>query len=71
MLSKQWFDEASYFQDGVGGVLLNNKWNFIDSNGRLLSNQWFDELYYFEDGFAKVKLNGKDGKIDRCGKLYI
>ena len=65
------FDNIDNFdKNGLAKVELNNKWNFIDTNGNLLSKQWFDYISYFENGFAKVMLNNKYNFIDvNCNLL--
>ena len=65
------FDNIDNFEkNGLAKVELNNKWNFIDTNGNLLSKQWFDYISYFENGFAKVMLNNKYNFIDvNCNLL--
>jgi hypothetical protein len=55
--------------NGFSCVELNNKWNYIDENGKLLSDKWFDNAYIFRGGFAMVKLNNKLNYIDEHGKL--
>jgi len=53
LLSKQWFDGAYSFKNGLAKIKLNNKgWNFIDKKCEYLSEQWFDKLYDFSEGFA-------------------
>ena len=42
------------FDEGVAGIKLNNKWNFINTEGEILSEQWFDEVHYFNDNFDKI-----------------
>ena len=63
------FDYISDFVNGIAKVSLNDKWNFIDTNGNLLSKQWFDYISSFKNSFAKVRLNGKYNLIDKNGKL--
>lgn len=63
------FDEACDFYEGFALVELDNKRNFIDTEGKLLSNQWFDDAWSFNEGFAPVELNGKRNLIDKSGKL--
>ena len=68
----QWFDWIGDFHDGYARVKLNNKWNYIDTQGKLLSpNQWFDVVDYFYNGYARVKLNGKWYKIDTKGNIEV
>ena len=64
------FDQVFDFQDGFAHVGLNDKSNFINTEGKLLSpNQWFDGADNFKDGVARVKLNGKWNFINKEGKL--
>ena len=65
------FDDIDNFdKNGLAIVGLNDKWNFIDTNGNFLSKQWFDNVYEFNrDGIAQVMLNGKCNFIDVNGKL--
>ena len=57
------------FSEGFARVELNDKYNFIDKNGKLLYGTWFDYVGDFSEGFAWVRLNGKLNYIDRNGKL--
>ena len=41
------------FSDGLAWVQLNNKYNFINTNGKLISNQWFDDIYNFFQWFCQ------------------
>ena len=50
-------------------VMLNGKWNLIDTNGNFLSKQWFDEIYGFKNGIALVELNNKWNFIDANGNF--
>ena len=64
------YDYVGKFYDGYVKVKLSNKYNFIDTQGKLLSpNLWFDNIYNFSDGYAKVELNNKWNFIDTQGKL--
>ena len=60
----------SFNKNGIARVKLNNKWDFIDVNGKLVSQQWFDHVYSFnEDGFARVELNGRYNLINTNGNF--
>ena len=63
------FDYVGDFSRGLALVELNGKWNYIDTDGKLLSEKWFDYVGYFSEGFANVQLNGKLNFIDTEGKL--
>ena len=63
------FDWIWDFNEGFARVKLNYKYNFINTEGRILSKQWFDCAYDFSEGFAKVFLNGKWNYINTEGQL--
>ena len=63
------FQYVGRFFEGCAYVSLNDKFNFIDKNCKLLSNTWFDCVCDFSEGFARVGLNGKWNFIDKNGKL--
>lgn len=63
------FDWVSDFKDGFATVVLNDKYNFINTKGQLLSKQWFDSVRNFKEGFASVYLSDKYNFIDTEGKL--
>ena len=63
------FEFVGGFHNGYVRVWLNDKWNFIDTHGKLLSDTWYDEVKDFFDGYAMVKLNGKWNFINRNNKL--
>ena len=62
------FDVVDGFKEGLARVKLDNKYNFINSNGKLISNEWFDEAFYYIHN--KVKLNDSWYNIDTKGNLY-
>ena len=63
------FDYVGSFGEGFAKVNLNDKWNFINQEGKLVSNQWFDDVGDFSEGFARVALNNKWNFINQKGKL--
>ena len=55
---------------GYAKIELNGKWNFIDTQGKLVSpNLWFDGIDNFYNGYAKIELNGKWNFIDTQGNI--
>jgi hypothetical protein len=62
-------DDCWNFRNGCAMVMLNGKYNFIDTKGKYISEQWFDYCWHFQDGYARVKLNGKWNSINTDGKL--
>ncbi len=66
------YDFVGNFYNGYAGVLLNNKWNLVDTQRKLFSpNQWFDDIGDFYDGYVRVKLNNKWNYINSQGKLLF
>mgnify|MGYP003289123643 CR=1 FL=1 len=63
------FENVGSFSEGFAKVKLNDKWNFITTEGEFLSRQWFDLVYSFSEGFALVKLNGKFNFLTTEGQL--
>ena len=64
------YDVVGNFYKGYAPVKLNNKWNLVDTQGKLFSpNQWFDDIGDFYDGYVRIKLNNKWNFIDTQGKL--
>lgn len=68
-----WFDGINNYIDfndngGFGVVELNNKFNFIDCNGKLLSNDWFDKYTRFNDkGFTFIEIDNVPYRLDNKG----
>lgn len=62
------FDWCSHFQDDRAIVRLNDKYNYINIEGKYLFEQWWDSCLYFHDGYAIVYLNGKYNYINSEGK---
>ena len=63
------FDDAEMFSEGFAVIKLNNKYNHINTEGKIQSELWFDDAAYFSGGFAAIKLNGKSNFINTEGKL--
>ena len=50
--------------------VIDEKYNLIDANGKLLLDEWYEWVDYFHDGFAKVqRAYDKYNYIDKNGKL--
>ena len=63
------FDWIGDFNEGFAAVRMNRKYNFINTNGRILSKKWFDNVWNFSEGFAKVRINYKYNFINTEGQL--
>ena len=64
------FDYVYKFHEGYAGVRLNGKYNFINTECKILSQQWFDWVGNFREGYAGVELNGEWKYLDTKGRLY-
>ena len=60
-----------YYQEDVVIVQrADDKYNYIDKQGKILSEEWFYNVYSFYDGLAKVqRCNGLWNFIDANGKI--
>jgi len=67
------YDWIGIFCNGVAKVILNDKYNYISTQGKLISDTWFDEAWNFSEGFGSVMLKNKDkykyNYINSQGKL--
>ena len=65
------FDDIDNFNEyGISIVVLNKKYNLIDTNCNFLSKQWFDYIDNFNEyGISIVMLNKKCNLIDTNGNL--
>ena len=53
------YDYVGNFHEGFARVRLNSRWNFINTEGKLISETWFDCVNDFSEGLARVTLKGK------------
>lgn len=66
------FSPQSGFSEGYMPVRLNdNKYAYVDVEGRTAINGPFDEASGFSDGLARVAVNGKSGYIDTEGNFVV
>lgn len=74
LLSDKWFDIADRFKSGIAVVCINDKYNFIDTSGRILyepeePGKWFKEAYnengvlIFKTDLNKFNILGHDGRV--------
>lgn len=72
----EWYSDCGNFDEGGNAVVIKkNKYNIINSFGKVISKEWFnkwlnmdaDDVRFIE-GFAKIKVDGLYKFIDRHGK---
>lgn len=49
--------------------MIDGRWGYIDTRGKLKFEPKFEHALSFADGFAVIELNGKYGYIDTDGKM--
>jgi len=64
------YDQVWNYQNNIAKVKKDNKYAFIDLNGKLIT-EWFDRLYMFSEDRAVIALNNKWGYVDIYGKIVI
>ncbi|MCC5920721.1 MAG: WG repeat-containing protein [Cyclobacteriaceae bacterium] len=58
------YDSIGNFQNGFFPVKKNNRWGFIDDQGRLRVSNQYDKLGTMSEGLVPFQLNGKWGAIN-------
>lgn len=64
-------DEVRNFHDGLAAIRKDNKWGYLDKEGKLVISYTFDEANDFCEGYAILQKGDKWGFIDKTGKEVI
>ena len=59
------------FVNGFYKVANDDKYSYMNLQGKLISPFIYEEAYDFNEGVARVKINNKYGFINECGKIVI
>ena len=70
-LNQQLWDEADPFINGYARVLLNNKFSFVNTDGKLISPVEFESARNFSNKLCAVKKDDKWGFINESGKIIL
>ena len=65
------YDEVTPYHEEFAAVKLNNKWGFIDKEGKEITPIKYDNVTRFGKNMAHVELNQKHGFINTDGKKII
>lgn len=71
-IGNQTFQDAKTFADNTySAVKLEDKWCFIDKDGKLKSDKKYENARSYINGMAAVKIDGKWGFVDEKEELKI
>lgn len=59
------------FSNGLAGVMINEKWGFIDKSFNLIIQPQFENAESFHNNFATVRIKEKWGLINRKGDIVV
>lgn len=62
------FEDAEDFNEGLAIIKKNNKYGFIDQNGKIIIDCIYQYANHFSDGVAKVRFNDEFFFINKQGK---
>lgn len=70
------YDTVCPFSEGLAAVLVNGKWGFVNTDGKMVIAPQYDEdalghTPSFHDGMCPINMSGKHGYIDKTGKIVI
>lgn len=65
------YDGAKIFSEGLAPVMDNDKWGYINTQGKIVIPLAYEEAQIFSKDLAAVRSNGKWGYIDKNGKTVI
>ncbi len=57
--------------DTYAAVMIDGKWGFVDSKGKMVIEPQYEDARSFANGFAAVKVDGMWGFINLDGKMVI
>ena len=61
LVTKDWYEDVLWYEEGICPVKKNGKWGFIDEDGNALTDSDYEEVSTVYDGKAYVKQNEKYG----------
>ncbi len=61
----------SSFSEGLALIKVDEKWGYMDKQGKAVIQPQFDSAGYFSEGLAHITLDGKPAYIDKSGKVVL
>jgi hypothetical protein len=71
LITKQQFDNAKDFSEGLAAVAIGSQWGYLDQLGQIVIPPQYDLAFSFSDGLAKIKMGNFFGYIDKTGRIVI
>jgi hypothetical protein len=71
IITRERYDHAKDFSEGLAPVRVKEKWGYIDKAGRMVIAPKFAEAEPFSDGLARVNQGNLFGYIDSSGAFVI
>jgi hypothetical protein len=65
------YEEVRPFKNGVALVKVNNKWNFVNRQGKEIYEDSLDQIAELNTGRFLLKRQGKLGLADKSGKEIV
>ena len=65
------YQYVDYFREGLAVVEADEKYGYIDKEGKEVVSPKYEEAYDFSEGLAVVKADGKYGYMDKEGKEVV
>ncbi len=65
------YEKCDCFSDGLAKVMMNGKYGYCDSTGKVIVDFKYEEAEPFISGHAMVKLNGLNGLINLKGQVVL
>ena len=65
------YDTVHDFHEGLAVVELNDKYGYINTEGKEVVPPKYDYVGGFDEGFARVELDGKEGFVNKEGEEVV
>jgi WG containing repeat len=71
MLTKERFDFARDFSEGLAPVRIGELWGYIDKMGSIVITPRFEDAESFHSGLSRIRMNGLYGYADKSGNIVV
>lgn len=71
VISKERYDNARDFSEGLAPVRIGGLWGFIDKTGQVVIAPKFEDAEVFSSGLSKIAVKGVFGYGDKSGNVVV